>query len=255
MIDLHSHIVYGLDDGARTLDESLALGRMAAAGGTRVIAATPHGPGSVASRIYQHELITERAAEIEGMLQAEGVDLRVVPGTEISFDSRVVDALRHGLLIPYAGTRTVLLEPTYGFPASFETVVFAIQALGYRVLLAHPERVADVQDNPNKLIPLIERGVLMQLTAEALVGQQGERMKRLAESLISHAMIHVLASDSHRPNLRSPLLGPARARATALVGEEHADALVNATPAAILADAPVHIATPKPITHRFPRLF
>ncbi|MBC8159964.1 MAG: hypothetical protein H7Z42_01990, partial [Roseiflexaceae bacterium] len=199
MIDLHSHIIYGIDDGARTLEESLALGRMAAAGGTRAIAATPHGPGSVASRVYDAELIAERAAEIEVALRAQGVELRVVAGTELNFDAKVVEALRYGLVVPYAGTRTVLLEPTHGFTASFETVVFAIQALGYQVLLAHPERVAEVQSDPNRLIPLIERGVLMQLTAEALTGAQGGRMQRLCETLVAHRLIQVIATDTHRP--------------------------------------------------------
>lgn len=246
IIDLHSHILYGFDDGARTLDESLELGRMAAAAGTRVIAATPHGPGSIASRLYDADLIPERAAEIEAALRAEGVDLRVVAGTEIDFDAQAVDALRHGLIIPYAGTRTVLLEPTYGFTRAFETVVFAIQSLGYRVLLAHPERVHEVQDDPNLLIPLIERGVLMQLTAEALTGAQGGRMQRLCETLVAHHMIHVIASDSHRPTQRPPLLAPAHQHAAKLIGQDAADALVHANPAAILADQPVHGPPPKP---------
>lgn len=241
MIDLHSHILYGVDDGARTLAESLELGRMAAAAGTRVIAATPHGPGSVATRVYDADLIAERAAEIEAALRAEGIELQVVAGTEINFDAKAVDALRHSLVIPYAGTRTVLLEPTYGFTPSFESVVFAIQALGYRVLLAHPERVGEVRDDPNCLIPLIERGVLMQLTAEALTGAQGGRMQRLCETLVTHNFVHVIASDSHRPTQRPPVLGPARDYAAHLLGEAAANALVEANPAAILADRPIHV--------------
>ncbi|MBC8162194.1 MAG: hypothetical protein H7Z42_13365, partial [Roseiflexaceae bacterium] len=148
---------------------------------------------------------------------------------------------------PYAGTRTVLLEPTHGFTASFETVVFAIQALGYQVLLAHPERVAEVQSDPNRLIPLIERGVLMQLTAEALTGAQGGRMQRLCETLVAHRLIQVIATDTHRPDVRPPLLAPARARAADLIGEHAAAALVDTTPAAILATAPVQPPSPQPL--------
>lgn len=247
IIDLHSHILYGLDDGTRSLAEALELGRMVAASGTTVLAATPHGPGSTASRLYDADLIVERAAEIEAALHAEGVDLRIVAGTEISFNTGVVGLLRVGLLLPYAGTRTVLLEPTYGFVPSFDTVVFEIQALGFRVLLAHPERVHEVREDPNTLIPLIERGVLMQVTAEALTGRQGQPLQKLAETLVSHNLIHVIASDAHRPNLRSPALGPARARATTLIGESAADTLVQATPAALLANQPVTVAPPKQV--------
>lgn len=248
MIDLHSHILYGLDDGAQTLEDALEIGRTAAANGTTVIAATPHSPTSVASRVYDAELIVDRAAEVEEHLRAEGIMLRIVPGTEIAFDPKAVDALRHGLLIPYYHTRTVLLEPTYGFPAAFDSVVFALQTSGYRVLLAHPERVAEVHEDPNRLVPLIERGVLMQLTAEALTGQQGERMRRLAETLISHNLVHVIASDAHRPGLRGTALGPARARAASIIGEAAAGALVETNPAAILADQPVPILPAKPLS-------
>ena len=237
MIDLHFHILHGLDDGARTWEESLELGRMAAADGTKVVAATPHSPGSTASRIYDPELIVERAAELEASLRAEGVDLTIIAGTEISFDVNAAEALRHGLILPYYGTRTVLLEPTFGFLPTFDTVIFELQALGYRVLLAHPERIPDVQHDPNRLIPLIERGVLMQITAEALIGAQGERMQHLCELLLTHNMVHVLASDAHRPMHRPPLLRPAQQHAAALIGEAAADMLVNTTPAAILADA------------------
>ena len=250
MIDLHSHIIYGIDDGTRTLTEAIELGKMAATGGTTVMAATPHGPGSTASRIYETELIVERATEIEAALQAAGVALRIVPSTEISFHSGVVGLLRSGLLLPYAGTHTVLLEPTYGFPISFDTIVFEIQALGYRVLLAHPERVPEVQADPNRLATLIERGVLMQLTAEAITGNQGERMQKLAETLLTHNLIHVVASDTHRPNLRPPSLVPAHNHAAALIGEAAADALFNATPAALLANQPVIPAPPKPVRRR-----
>lgn len=245
MIDLHFHILHGLDDGARTWAESLELGRMAASDGTRVVAATPHSPGSTASRIYDPELIVERAAELEAALRAEGVDLTIVPGTEVSFDVKAVDALHHGLILPYYRTRTVLLEPTFGFPATFDMVIRELQALGYRVLLAHPERVPDVQHDPNRLIALIERGVLMQITAEALTGAQGERMQRLCELLVTHSMVHVLATDAHRPTQRPPLLRPAQQHAAALIGETAADLLVNTTPAAILADAPFQPAPPK----------
>jgi len=105
----------------------------------------------------------------------------------------------------------------------------------------------------NRLVPLIERGVLMQLTAEALIGQQGERMRYLAKTLLSHNFIHILASDAHRPGTRSPALGPARARAAALLSEAGANALVETNPAAILADQPMAITPPKSIHTRFSR--
>lgn len=253
MIDLHSHILYGFDDGARSLEDSLELARVAASGGTTVIAATPHSPGSTACRVYDPALVRERASELNAALKAQNLAVEVVAGTEIIFDGAIVERLRRGVLLPYGQSRAILLEPTFSsFPVAFDNILFSIQAAGYRVVLAHPERVADVQNNPNVLIPLIERGVLMQLTAEALTGEQGERMRRIAEALVSHQMIHVIASDTHGPTFRPPRLGPARARAAALLGDA-ADTLVRAIPQAILEDRPIIPATPRPVDRRFPR--
>lgn len=248
MIDLHSHILHGLDDGARSLDESLAMARMAAADGISVMAATPHSPASTASLSYAPADVQARTERLAAALEDEGIPLRLVAGTEISFEGGMAAKLDRGRLLTYAGTRTVLLEPPWGrLPEHFGAAVFSLQVAGYRVLLAHPERLPDVQENPNLLIPLIERGVLVQLTAQALTGGQGEFMRSVAETLLTHGMVHVLASDAHGPPPRRPAaLAPGRARAAALIGEEAARALVLDTPRAILEDRPVHPPAPQP---------
>ena len=248
MIDLHSHILYGLDDGAATLDVALEMGRMAAADGTRVLAATPHGPGSTACRHYDPALIHERIATLNAALAAEGIALEVVAGTEICYDGDLVERLKRGALLAYGASRTILLElPHDTLPPVFDRALFSIQLAGYRVVLAHPERIVAVQRDANALLPLIERGVLMQVTAEALTGGQGERLRATAELMLTHGMVHLLASDTHgMPPRRPPLLAAARARATALVGPA-ADALVTTTPAAILNDAPLHLPLPRPV--------
>jgi protein-tyrosine phosphatase len=249
MIDLHSHILYDLDDGAATLDEALAIGRLAAIGGTRVIAATPHSPGSTACRHYDPALIHERIATLNAALAAEEIALEVVPGTEICYDSDLVERLKRGVLLPYGASRAILLELPYdAFPPMLDRALFGLQVAGYRVVLAHPERIAVIQRDPNRLLPLLERGVLMQVTAEALTGEQGERLRRTAETLLTHGMAHLLASDTHgTPPRRPPTLAPARARAAALVGPALADALVIATPAAVLHDTPLKLPPPRPV--------
>src|SRR5688500_14351321 len=125
MIDLHSHILYGLDDGAQTLSESLAIGRMAAADGTRVIAATPHGPGSFASLHYDPALIRERLDELNAALHSEHVPLEVVAGTEISYDGDIVERLKRGAVLTYGRSRAILLELSYNtLPTTIETALF-----------------------------------------------------------------------------------------------------------------------------------
>jgi protein-tyrosine phosphatase len=249
MIDIHSHILHGLDDGAATLEEALAMCRMAAADGIQVIAATPHSPASRAGSNYDPALIHERIAELRAALAAEGTTLEIVAGTEIYYDARIVEQLRRGALLPYAGSHTVLLELSHSAPPPLiEQAVFAVQAAGYRVVLTHPERIAAVQQNPNTLLPLAERGALMQLTGAALTGEQGERLQATAEALLIHGMAHVLASDAHgMPPRRAPVLWAAHARAAMLVGVQAADTLVLATPTAILHDAPLHLPPPRPV--------
>jgi protein-tyrosine phosphatase len=248
MIDLHSHILPDLDDGVATLAEALALGRMAAADGIRTIAATPHSPASTASRRYDPSVIREQVAALNATLAAEAIDLTVIAGTEICYDGDLVERLRSGALLSYGASRAVLLELRYDtLPSAIDQALFALQIAGYRVVLAHPERIAAVQRDPNVLLPLIERGTLMQLTAEALTGQQGQRLQAAAETLLTHGMAHVLASDAHGvPPRRAPILSAARDRAVALLGPSAA-ALVTTTPAAILQDAPLHLGTPRPI--------
>jgi protein-tyrosine phosphatase len=252
MIDLHSHILHGLDDGARTLEESLAMARLAVADGITVIAATPHSPASTACLIYEPAVIRARTSRLVAALAAEQIALQVVVGTEIACEPVMAEKLARGTLLPYAGTRTVLLEPPWGrLPANFATAVFTLQLAGYRVLLAHPERLPDVQDDPNVLVPLVERGVLVQLTAQALTGGQGEYMRELAETLLTHGLVHVLASDAHGPPpRRTPALAYARQRATALVGEAVATALVLDTPRALLDGLAVTPPLPQRVSRR-----
>lgn len=249
MIDLHSHILHGLDDGARSQEDALQMARLAVADGITLMAATPHSPASTASVLYEPAVVRARAARLVSALAAEGIPLEVVVGTEIAYEADLVEKLERGHLLPYAGTRTILLEPPWGgLPENFSVMLFRLQVAGFRVLLAHPERLPDVQENPNALIPLIERGVLVQLTAQALSGAQGDYMRGVAERLLTHDMVHVLASDAHGPPpRRPPAMAFARKRVAELVGEPVARALTLETPRALLDERPVQVAPPTPV--------
>jgi protein-tyrosine phosphatase len=257
MIDLHSHILYDVDDGALTLAESLAMAQLAAADGTRVTAATPHGPGSVACRDYDPTRIRARIAELNAALLGERIPLEVVAGTEIYYDAGIVERLGRGELLTYGSSRAILLELAHNsLPPTLETALFNLQVAGYRVVLAHPERIVEIQQDPNRLLPLIERGVLMQVTAAALIGEQGERLRVTTETLLTHRMAHIIASDTHGvPPRRAPLLSAARDRAAALIGQAAASALVTSTPAAILHGQTPRTPPPRPVTQQHSRLW
>ncbi|HEU5100652.1 MAG TPA: CpsB/CapC family capsule biosynthesis tyrosine phosphatase, partial [Roseiflexaceae bacterium] len=109
--------------------------------------------------------------------------------------------------------------------------------------------IVEVQHDPNCLIPLIERGVLMQVTAAALLGEQGQRLRATTETLLTHGMAHILASDTHGvPPRRSPRLDGAQQRAAALIGQAAATALVSSTPAAVLHGQPLRLTAPRRVT-------
>ncbi len=254
MIDLHCHILPNLDDGPTSLDMALEMVRVALADGITITAATPHGRTSRSvSWVYSVDLVQQRIATLRDALAEADLPLTIVPGTEIFYESDVPERIKAGELLTYGNSRTILLE--FGndiLVTILEQAVFAVQLAGYRVLIAHPERIKVVQDNPNVLIPLIERGALLQLTADALTGSQGKRIQRLAETLVSHALVQVMASDAHGPHVRRmPLLAEARRQAANLIGDAAATAMVHDTPIAILADLPIDPPSPEPIQSRW----
>lgn len=253
MIDLHCHILHDIDDGPSTLDGALEIARAAVADGIMTTAATPHGRSSSSvSRRYSIERLHTRLDELRAALAQAQLPLDLVPGTEVFYEGDVVERLRAGELLTYGSSATVLMEfPGNILPTTLEQGIFMLQLAGYRVLVAHPERIGAVQTDPNMLIPLIERGALMQLTADALVGNQGSRMQQLAEILLTHNLIQVIASDAHGSHVqRMPLMASARRRAVELVGEAAADMLVRQTPAALLADRVPDLPTPRQVTAR-----
>jgi protein-tyrosine phosphatase len=242
MIDLHAHILHDLDDGPRDLAGAVVIAEAAVADGVTTLAATPHGRSrvSVLTR-YSVARLHAQLTELRAALQEAGVPLEIVAGTECYGESGIVERLRAGELLPYGTSRAVLVEfPSQINQAALEQLVFELQLAGYRVIIAHPERLRYVQHDPNALIPLIERGALLQLTADALLGNQGERLRRLAETLLTHRLVQVLASDCHGLHLnRMPNLGAARERAAELHDAAFADQLTRTTPAAILANGPI----------------
>ncbi|NTU81163.1 MAG: hypothetical protein HGA45_17570 [Chloroflexales bacterium] len=253
---MHSHILHAVDDGSRTLAEAVAMARAAADQGVSVMVATPHGHSSVSAWAgYSTLKVQDRLDELRAALRAARIALEVVAGTEIFGELESLERLRVGQLLPYGESRAVLVEFPLGVVRlAAEHVVFAFQLAGYRVVIAHPERYRYVQDDPNSLIPLVERGALMQLTSDALLGNQGERLRRLSETMLTHGMVQIIATDAHGPHYnRLPNLGQAHARAAQLVGADIADLLTRRIPAAVLSDGPIAPAAPQKV-RRWPGL-
>ncbi len=198
MIDLHSHVLPGLDDGAADLGEAVAICRAAADEGITVLAATPHVRHDYPTTPEQME---ERLAEVRA---AAGEVVQLVPGGEIDLDelARPRDELRRFAL---AGNPSYLLveTPYIGWPLDLAERMFRLRASGVTPVLAHPERNADVQRRPELLEPIVAGGTLVQLTAAALDGRVGRNAKKCAETLLEREFAHLIASDAHAPSVRA----------------------------------------------------
>jgi len=231
VIDLHSHLLPGIDDGVRTIAESLDLLRAAHEDGIARIAATPHVREDYPTTPAEMEL---RLAEVCGAAREAAIPVEVLPGGELDleFAARLDDAdlRRFGL----GGRPSLLLLefPYLGWPLQLADLVFDLQLRGFRIVLAHPERNVDVQHEPERLRPLVDSGVVVQLTAASLDGRLGGAPRAAAKRLIDSRLAHLLASDAHAPDVRS--VGLSRAREAA--GDDAvARWLTEDVPAALLA--------------------
>ena len=252
MIDLHSHLLPGIDDGAPDVEHSLDLARVAAEQGTRVLAATPHLRADFPD-VHPDELGT-RCDEVRAAIDEAGIELEVVQGGEAGVMWAVNasdDDLRAGSY--GAGGTDLLVETPYGpLNDTFEQLLFTLPERGYRLLLAHPENNPTFQRSPERLHEIVERGVLLQVTARSLIRADRKKGPRpLAESLVRDGLAHVLASDAHSAHqLRPPVLGAGAAAAAELVGEKRARWMVEDVPAAILAGEPLPEAPPAELVER-----
>jgi protein-tyrosine phosphatase len=235
MIDLHLHILPGVDDGPATLGESVALARASVADGVHVAAATPHVRDDYPTTADAMERLVE---ELRSVLASEHVPLDVRPGGEIALErlpDLTIDELRRFGL---AGTqRYLLLEfPYYGWPLGLAAQVSVLTTRGFVPVLAHPERNVDVQADPERLRPIVERGALVQLTAASVDGRLGARTRATAVELLERSLAHLLASDAHGPDIRGAGLSSA---VSALGHAELAQWLTTKVPGAIIAEQPV----------------
>jgi protein-tyrosine phosphatase len=233
MIDLHSHILRGIDDGARSLEDSLEIARAAVADGITLIAGTPHVRDDWPTDAGVMEY---RVAELNAELAQARIPLEVRTGGELALEwlARLsIDELRRFGL--GGNPRYLLVEtPYYGWLALADSL-FSLRAQGITPVLAHPERNAEVQSHPDRLDQLVEGGVLVQVTAASLDGRIGKRPQECARRLIEGAMVHMLASDAHHASVREVGLSSA-AKA---VGGRLAEWMTYDLPAAIVNDAPL----------------
>jgi protein-tyrosine phosphatase len=202
VIDLHCHVLPGIDDGPTTIESSLALARAAVAAGTRTLVATPHVSWRYPNSAQD---IAQLVAELNERLLAEEVALEVRAGAEIAL-TRAADISPQELGgLGLGGGPWLLVEPPFSPVVSgLDAQLLALQGQGHRIVLAHPERCPAFHRDPEMLAGLVDQGIITSITAGSLVGQFGERARRFALSLAQQGMMHNVASDAHDETQRPP---------------------------------------------------
>ena len=245
MYDLHAHILPGVDDGAVTPEDTLAMSRVAVETGTKVVLATPHRKDVTEdwSVAYLRSLI----ADMNSQNLAHGVNLSLVLGMENHLDTDLPTEIEAGRALTMNGTRYILIEmPFFGRPDYIEDTLSEVQDMGLVPVLAHPERIEAFQRDPDMLTRFIEKGMLSQITSNSLIGFWGEEVRDFTCCLLKNGMAHIMASDTHHATGgRSPRMDVGLEAAAELIGYDAALAMLVDSPKAILEDKTAEIEMPR----------
>lgn len=239
MIDLHSHIIYGVDDGSENADMSLELLRIAAKNGTTGIFATPHVIDL--NNKPSWSLILERTAELQHMADAAGLAISVYTGAEAMISMGLLDAYKeaeHAYCL--ADSSYALVElPMHEVPLCADEFWYRMQLMGLNPVLAHPERCSALHSDT--LLRWIRRGVLTQINGASLLGRFGLKAMDKAEIMLREGMVTFIGSDAHKVDVRNTDMSSAYRAVSKLIGEDKAHEIAVLNPKRLLADETIEM--------------
>jgi protein-tyrosine phosphatase len=267
MIDLHVHILPGMDDGAQTLDESVQMCRMSYQDGVRTIVATPHALNGV----YQNDRlgvlrqidvlrsVLARAGGCNGgskpisggqggISESEGIPLRILPGADVHFCEQIFEQLQTGKITTLAdrGRHLFIEFPFHEIPCRAEEALFQLLTRGITPIVSHPERNQGIARRPRRYWEMIRMGCLGQVTAMSLTGGFGGEIRKVADTLLKLRLLHFIASDAHSVQSRPPILSEGVRAAERIVGRREAWNMVTEYPRAVLEGKRLSVSEPLP---------
>jgi protein-tyrosine phosphatase len=233
MIDIHCHILPGVDDGPRDLEESLAMARLAAADGVRVIVATPHAFNGV--YFNRREDILERVKALAGILTEQHIPIILFAGADVHFEEDLVHKLETREVLTINQGKYFLLElPSQSVPFQAAEIFFEIRIKGYFPVITHLERNHFIQKHPEVVGDWVKHGAVIQITADSLTGGFGQRAYDCSRRLLENGWVDVIATDAHSVKQRPPVLSKGLKAAMEIIGPEEALKMVNLYPELIL---------------------
>ena len=250
MIDMHSHILPSIDDGATSVDEAFKLINEAKIAGFDAIVLTSHYiEGYYEADIDKREIL---AKSLQDNLSAKSIDVDLYLGNEIYISENVVNLLKDGKASTINNTSYVLFElPLNQEPMFIFNVIYEMLQNKLVPILAHPERYAFVQQNPELIYDLIQRGVLMQSNYGSIIGEYGEKAQIIVKKLLENNMVHFLGSDVHRENTIYPKMPKILSELNKLIGEEKVHELTEINPKLVLQNKRIDVDEPHELEFSF----
>ena len=234
MIDIHSHVIPGVDDGSPDLETSLALLRMAADCGTTDLICTPHV--LEAGRSLEWETIKEKTKELQAEADRAHIPIRLYPGAELEFNAELADVLEDGTgRYCLAESRYPLIElPALSMPQHIDEFLYDLQVRDFVPVIAHAERHSPLMHEPERLLGWMKQGVLVQTNSGSITGMFGEKVAARAKRLIENHMACFIGSDAHRVKIRNTDMTEAVKSLREMAGAGYAEDILENNPRRIL---------------------
>jgi protein-tyrosine phosphatase len=238
VIDIHHHLLWGLDDGSKSIENSIAMARIAAEDGITHVVCTPHANSQY---VYDPQVIADKIAQLQRSLEAEGIALTLGRGCDfhMTYDN-IQEAKADPARYSINGKGYLLVElPDYGISQALTETFYQLQITGLTPILTHPERNATLQTDQLRMVDWMRGGLLVQVTAGSVLGHMGKQAQKVAHQLLANRWVHFLATDAHNTSSRPPRMREAYEVVAEKYGSEYAHALCVGNPLAAFQGKPL----------------
>ena len=234
MIDIHTHILPSVDDGAGNMAESLVILKKAGESGVTTVVATPHVLIEQFTKEY-HNRICASFHKLNELLAFEGIDIELVLGAELYLIPELPQLVKENSNLSLGGGDYVLMElPMHEIPSYTEHVIYELLVQGKTPIIAHPERYREIQEDIENLFKLVEKGVIVQINVGSLMGMYGRHVKKTVHKLLNNNLVHLMASDIHRNHDKLYPLQQGIKLASKIIGKQRALKMVTSVPNSII---------------------